>query len=227
MALSLIDTSNSSSSASGSLTFAHDCTGADLIVVAVNTYDGTSSVNAEVSGITFNGDALTQAVEQQGLSGTNNWSEIWYKVNPASGSYNVVVTTSGGSADIGGGAMSFSGADTGTPIDDSVGETTNGGTTVTPTVTTTADGNYVLSCAQTENNVIDSIGGGQTSLWNLFSGYSRGSYEIDVTAGSITHTYTNANGSERWCSAMVSINTASSTTIPHIFGDEGMLIGNT
>ena len=71
---------------SGSLTISHTCSGSDrLLVVATAIYDSTPST---VSGITYNGVALTKINHR---TQTNSRAEMWYLLAPDTGTNNVVV----------------------------------------------------------------------------------------------------------------------------------------
>jgi len=88
--VAIIDTSYGVTSGGGgtSVTFAHDATGAEHIVVGIAIRDGGTTP----SSVTFNGDALALLGSKQ--DGGDGVEETWvYSLeNPDSGSYNVVVT---------------------------------------------------------------------------------------------------------------------------------------
>ena len=82
-------TGGATSGAALSLTYsATTATGDDLITVGV----GTCCIN--VASVTFNGDALTQAIDTSDGFHTS----IWYRANPDIATGNVVVTISGATA---------------------------------------------------------------------------------------------------------------------------------
>lgn len=71
--------------------------GSNCLIVTVNFYDG--SVVTTISGITYNGVALTPAIEANSYSGssTDCYSSIWYLLNPyMGGAANIVATISSG-----------------------------------------------------------------------------------------------------------------------------------
>lgn len=78
--------------AGSSITKAATCPAADdrLLVVFVGTLS-----SASVSGITWNGTALTKADAISYSTGTNPRGELWYLAAPATGTANLVVTMSG------------------------------------------------------------------------------------------------------------------------------------
>lgn len=71
------------------LTTAHTCTGTDRIL-----FVGTvGKVNQDtISGVTYNGVAMTKITTAQYAA--RRYSTLWYLINPASGSNNVVITSS-------------------------------------------------------------------------------------------------------------------------------------
>ena len=95
--------------------------------------------NTTVTGITFNGDALTEAVESTDGTYRSYW---YYVVNPDIGTYSIAVTYAGTGYGAGG-AIAFSGTDTSSPLG-VTGTATGTGTNPTKTVTSTEDDSYVL-----------------------------------------------------------------------------------
>jgi hypothetical protein len=88
--------------------------------------------------------------------GTHNFAGValYFKLNPATGANNVVVTMSAANASQGieSGAISFTGNDTTTPIVASSGKTNfreSSGTTATVNTGTTTTGNIVVACMAT------------------------------------------------------------------------------
>lgn len=98
-----------------SLTFAHNQTaGTDVIlVVNVQARDTTVAGDRVISSVTYNGAAMTSAIQTDGGAGSNDMrSASFYKQNPTTGSsVNVVVTMAGTVNWILAGAQGFSGAE--------------------------------------------------------------------------------------------------------------------
>jgi hypothetical protein len=119
-----------------SKTFAHTCTGANLVLlVCVATESGDT-----VTGVTYNGVAMTQLVKKERSPGDGQWV-YWYRlVAPATGANNVVVSFSGATNTVGG-AVSYTGAkQTGLP-DATNSSSVNNSSTASSTfqVTSTVD----------------------------------------------------------------------------------------
>lgn len=130
------------SSSSGSLThtFAHTCTGSNLYLV-VYAYD--VSVGDTVTGVTYNGVAMTQLAKAP-RGADNRYIYIYGLVAPdTGGAYNVVITRTGTTSVLMGGATSYTGVNQSVPTD---GTDTDNGTasTLTSTIVTT-----VANCAIT------------------------------------------------------------------------------
>ena len=123
------DASSSTSGSAASFTFAHTVSGANrLLIVGVTI---RTDVGQTVTSITYSGAALT-FVRADTFAGSVR-SELWYRIAPATGSNNVVVTLSA-SAKAATGAISLTGVDQTAPLDAQNGAT---GTSVTP-----ADGDH-------------------------------------------------------------------------------------
>lgn len=156
--------SSTSSATSGgtqvpTLTWSHVSSGIDrLLVVQVET-----EAAATVSGVTFNGDALTLGVTT--TNGTLK-NQQWYRVAPDVGSYNIVITVSP-NAYITAGAQTFNGVNQSTPIGATNGAT---GTSLAPSVVlnTTVDNSVVVdSLATGILPIAYTIGAGQVQNWKI------------------------------------------------------------
>jgi len=72
--------------------WSHTCTGADLVLlVGVNTF--TAGLDDDVTGVTYDGDAMTLIVNQEGpVVPPRQYSSLWYLINPSTGANTVAVT---------------------------------------------------------------------------------------------------------------------------------------
>ncbi len=103
--------------ATNTLTFLHTTTGANLVMVVGVSLNISGRNSTTVSGVTYNGVALTSA--GAAAVTTNRRTEMWYLKAPATGNHNVVVTLSipgAGTVGVVAGATTFTGADQTTPI---------------------------------------------------------------------------------------------------------------
>lgn len=171
-------------------------TGMTLLVVA--TVQGSS-----VTGITYNGVAMTQFV----AAGNPNY--IYYLKNPTEGAHNIVVSMSASNNDHALTAWNFSGNDTTTAMESA---TDPGLNTDSTTVTTTLDGEYVVSSMRTNST---------GSTWTYSTGTKNqdaattnykvaSGYQAAVTAGSQTVTWSKSAGTSNNIFAAVKAAPASS-----------------
>jgi hypothetical protein len=123
-----------------SLTYSHTVTGSDVILFVGVTGDYTSD---GVTGVTYNGVAMTLLDKNNGLSNLARWTYLWVLMAPATGAHNVVVSASG-SQFIASLAVSYTGTkQTGQP-DAHVFDRTAGGT-LTSNITTVADNSLIIA----------------------------------------------------------------------------------
>lgn len=150
---------------------------ANKLIVHVAAWGG----GRVITGVTFNGVALTQAVQHDN-AGVTNSASVWYLDAPASGAHDVVVTATS-NAFIRAAAVSLIGAKTGgadATAGGSYSSATNGKTT---SITTTVANCWLFDAITDQNNAmtatspqVDNFDAGDTT--------SRGSYKTDVSAGS-------------------------------------------
>lgn len=160
MAIAFDATSTSGEITSGSsLSWSHTCTGSNLILLVGVSID--SNPFPTVSGITYNGVALTKI--RSDSDNTNFIStDLWYLIGPSAGAHTIAVTLS---ANIGnsavGTAVSLTGAKQSAQPD-----AHNGGigsaSPASISVTTVADGAWLVDCLQLNANNAATPGGSQT-----------------------------------------------------------------
>lgn len=85
-----IDNTSSGNHSGSSITFNHTCAGSNRLLIVAVTTDNTRSV----SGITYNGTALTNIDVQTNVGATRR-VEMWGLIAPATGTNSIVVTLSG------------------------------------------------------------------------------------------------------------------------------------
>ncbi len=128
---------------STSITVSHTCTGNNLILfVGVGTFD--SSAGQKVSGVTYNGVAMTQIGTRRVAGSLDN--TLWYLINPATGTHDIVASyASQNECYLV--AASYTGAkQTGQP-DATAGNAGQSSTAITAVVTTVADNCWVVMSA--------------------------------------------------------------------------------
>lgn len=184
-----------------SLTWTHTCgASANFLRVGVSWNDPT----VNVSSVTYNSVTLTPLTKR---TGNGRACQLFYLVNPATGSAHAIAVTFSASTVHGGGAASYNGVYTSNPVS---GETFSTDFTTTPTVTVTSEaGDLVVDvvCA----TVSVAVDGSQTEEWN-----SGAPTNGAVTAGSreagaatVTMSYTMAENA--WVMAAVNLHASAVT----------------
>lgn len=133
MAIALDASSGSFGVGVTSLTWAHTCTGSNLLLLVGFLTNNDTDI---ITGVTYNGVAMTKI--QQLLTSTNSYhSYVWGLLAPATSANNIVISASGSSL-IYAGAVSYTGVSQSalpTDIVTSRAEiTTSWGLTITPSV---------------------------------------------------------------------------------------------
>ena len=189
MAISIVGSASSTSGVDGTTeTLSHTVPAGSnrLLFVGIGLSAGTPG---NVSGVTFNGDPMTQAWNS--LFGVTR-SFGYYLVAPDETTANIEVTFTGGVDEFAFGAVNFAGVDQGTPI----GTPATGGTdTGTATVDVTSVANdVVIDCVHAVATSI-TVGAGQSSS-------SPGGWEVDnnsgTSSGSSTETASGASTTMSW-----------------------------
>lgn len=146
MAVAFDATANTSGLLAQSFTFAHTCTGTNLLLVVCIEWTDTSISGASLTSVTYNGVALTFLTSNGAGIGLN---EIWYLIAPSTGANNVVVTftnivpAEGPSTNAVCGSMSFTGVDQTTPLG-TPGAATANSTAPSVTITGASANNFVF-----------------------------------------------------------------------------------
>jgi hypothetical protein len=190
--------------AASSLTFAHTITSSTgIILVGVRTVQG-------ITGVTYNGEALTQIATQ-----TFSWGavtqEFWYRIAPATGTHNVVISASA-SGMILGSSCSYTGVDQTTPLGTpAVGFVNDVSTPFTVNVSSATGELVVDTCGMTNGNGTTlTAGASQTrrvSSVEPTSGAATAQSE-EAGAATVTMSWTHAS-TVTWCVIGVSLKPAS------------------
>lgn len=171
----------------GNTTFEHVTPAGDnrLFVAAVVWYDGEAQT---ISAATYGGNALTLGASP----GVGNACALYYRVAPAVGAANVVITFSGAPEE---GpvifAISFEGVDQGSPIDDTGTDDDSGqeGSSVSTVLSSQNDGMCVATCYSYLDATITS-GGGQTRRDTHTHNDDTGAIDTEAGAASVTMSFT-------------------------------------
>lgn len=133
-----------------SLTWSHTCSGSDrVLIVGTSTESDSSGHTAQtVSGITYAGVALSH-IRSDYI--TDNGTELWYLIAPATGANNIVVTMTAVVDGLFGAGLSFTGVDQTNPIDNNAGTTTTG-TSISQALTTNVANAMIVNIMQHYNS---------------------------------------------------------------------------
>lgn len=175
-----------------SITVAHTCSGSDRVLfVGVGWSTGPEAM-ASVTGVTYNGVALTQIWEIID-SPTDHANAGWYLIAPATGTNNIVVTFASAMDEICAGGISFTGAHQTSPL--GTFQTANGTTgNATVNVSSAADEIVVDNCYVGQNGI--TVGAGQTQRWQQanIGSYSTGGGSTETGAATTTMSWTITSG---------------------------------
>lgn len=178
------------------LTWSFTNTAGNLLIVGVIATGDTGT--STITGVTYNGVSMTAVTNApRTWNTTASAVYLFFLVNPATGANTVSVSASiaGANPDIIAGAISFSGANTSSPV--SAGFTnfsTVVGTTASVSVTGTTSGDFVVSAAGTGTGFTSANAPTVTSASANVSNFNAGdNYELgqqSTSGGSVTAGYT-------------------------------------
>ncbi len=190
MAIATDAFSNDTTTTGTTLTYAHTCTGTNLILwVGVQTPFADT-----ITGVTYNAVAMTRAkTEVNNANDTRVY--LYYLIGPATGTNNVVVTSSG-SVSMGSQAASYTGvAQSGQPDATGSNTTASDDTTLTTSITTVANNCWLVGYA--ENNAgTNNTAGANTVMRGTASNRSimdSGAAKTPAGGFSLIFNWTNAN----------------------------------
>jgi len=194
MAIAFDTVSTASNSADPtSLTWSHTTAVGDdrILIVGTSTESDTGGHTAQtVSGITYAGVALTK-IRSDYI--TDNGTELWYLVAPATGANNIVVTMTAVVDGLYGAGLTFTGVDQSNPIDNHTGTTTSG-LSISQAITTNVADAMIVNIAQDYNSAATmTADGDQTQRFNAATTgdfTTAGGTRLVTTATSYTTTWT-------------------------------------
>lgn len=197
-------------SAVTSKTFAHTCTGSNLILIVAVTHDNYPA--RSISGITYNGVAMTF----QGRATNTQNTEIWTLINPSTGANNVVISWTGGAVSGGAAAISLTGVDA---TGSGVGATNSAtGSSNSPSVSliTTLANSWIIDAYGANNYSTNTPNGSQVSRYNFNDndvGTISGSSLPTTTIGSYSMGWS-LSASEVWEQVCIEVMAAVSVATP-------------
>ena len=196
MAIALDATSNSGNT-TGTLTatLSHTISGSNTILFVATINNNATPTT--VTGVTYNGVAMTNIGWQKTNTGSTLWIYLWYIINPTTGANNIVATKSGTFWGIVIKWVSFTGVKQSAQPDSSSTSWPTTTTSYAPTTTTVADNCFSILCgagtsgsaltAWTNTTISNAI---EVVLWGLFIAYST---TAKTPAGTDTITVTSSS----------------------------------
>lgn len=201
--------SNTGNAPASTLSWSHTMgSGAEgALVVAVDYPDPDTSY---ITGVTFDSVALTYIGHSFAGPGVNNGRgvEMWYLLNPTSGTHNIVVSSTD-SVPMGAGAISATGVS-------SIGTySTNNSTSATSLSVTTSSGSgdMVVGAAASRSSGTLGQGGSQTQRYSTVQSVNISLWGTTQTGGSsVTSSFTQSGAADYFAIIAVPV-TAASVTI--------------
>ena len=188
-------------------------TGANRLLVVVYLMNITNAPGSNIGSITFNGTSLTQWGAANNSTNTRR-AEIWYLLNPPSGTFNgtLVQNNTSGTLNVGAvaGIISFTGVDQTVPLGTFTSAGGTAGTYSQMYVNSVVNG-MVLDGLATGGDQTITVPGPQVTEWNVNSGgtaaqgFLQGSGSARVGAPSVPLSET-FSGTSDWEEVGVSIN---------------------
>lgn len=219
VAITLDTTSSKQQDGLSTATWAHTCTGTDMALgVVTANYDSGGDTDAVVTGVTYNGVALTKASDAV-YAGLGMTCSAWYLIGPATGSaYNIVVTCAGTTDNIKCAAASYTGAKQSAQPNATVTSTTTSGKVRNNTFTTTTDNCRRLDIFQSYDATWASVGAGQSTIFTSGGGYVKATYSGPITpAGADTDSATsNAAVNDRMIGSGLAFEPVAASTVRHL-----------
>ena len=198
-----------------SVTVSHTVSGSNTILfVSVGTKDGGGG--AAVSGVTYNGVAMTN-ITTQNISSAY-YQDLWYLINPSTGTNNIVASFGGVSADQAVvSAASYTGVLQISPLTTANTNQNSSANSLSSTVTTSVDNSFVVSSVAFDGDGSNqpAVAGGETqrdvispnTIW--WAGLSD---VVDVTAGAISTSWSSGGSASKFLVSSVGFAPAATAT---------------
>ncbi len=204
-----------------SVTWSHTVgTGADRVLIVGLATEDTSSTVLNVSAITYGGVALTAASGSAATAGSSTLdkTQLFYLLNPPSGTGTVSVTFGGAVNGVSAGSTSLSGVAQTVPGAVAI-NTAASGTTISAAVSVATAGSWVVDVANSgASNGTLTAGSAQTKRWGVSQSSSggAGSTAAPAATGTTTMSWTAGSSSQLALSAAVFAPSTGGATTPSI-----------
>lgn len=164
-----------------SLTFSHTISGSNTVLTV-----GHSSTRS-ATDCTYNSVAMVGTTEESDASG---FARLFYLGNPTAGANNVVLTLAS-SGNVKAGAVSFTGANSSSPLDAEAQATASSNSDLTINITTNYANSFLIDSVHKQDD--PTANGSQTLRWSNTTGdFGGGSTKPTTTAGAYSMNWTSS-----------------------------------
>ncbi len=186
-----------------------------ILIVGLATEDTSTSV-LNVSAITYGGVALTAVPNSTATAGSSTYdrTQLFYLLNPASGTNTIAVTWGGAVNGISAGSISLAGAAQSAPTLTAINSATSGNT-ISASLNVNTAGSWLVSVANSgASNATLTPGSSQTKRWGLGQSSSggAGSTAAPSATGAVS-TFWTASSSSQLALSVVAIAPSGGTTV--------------
>lgn len=193
-----------------SLTWSHTIGGGtDRVLLVGVAVEDTKAADANITGVTYNGVALTAVPSSKIYGGGTGiiQTQLFYLLGsslPAAGAYNVAVTFQGAVDGISAGAVSFTGVSQTAPGPVATKVDTSGADSIATSITTPVNDAWVVDVVGSGNSGSFTAGSGQTERWDIAASGMTGATSTKPVAVAGTTTLSQAHsGANRLAHSLV------------------------
>jgi hypothetical protein len=174
-------------------------TGTDRILIVGLATEDTSTSVLNVSTITYGGVAMTAVANSTATAGSSTYdrAQLFYLLNPASGTNTISVTWGGAVNGISAGSISLAGVAQSAPSTAAINSATSGNT-ISANIAVATAGSWLVSVANSgASNATLTPGSTQTKRWGLGQSNSGGAGSTATPAtGTVSTTWTASSSSQ-------------------------------
>jgi hypothetical protein len=184
-----------------------------ILIVGLATEDTNTSV-LNVSSITCNGAAMTAVANSSATAGSSTFdkTQLFYLLNPASGSNTIAVTFGGAVNGVSAGSISLNGVAQNAPAAAAIATATSGNT-ISASIAVATAGSWLVSVANSgASNASLTAGSGQTKRWGIAQGSSGGAGSTAAPATGTVSTNWTASSSGRLALSVIALAPSSGGT---------------
>lgn len=190
----------------GTTTLSFAASSATCLIVGISTWNNGGTGTGCLT-VLYGLQAMTLESGSP-ASNTDFYTEVWSLLAPTTGTANIVATVAGKTDKLGLAAISFTGGNTTTAVD-VAGNATGTSGTVTQSVTTTANSEYLVDCVSHLSANNPTANSGTQIYSSATNGVSTTSqYKTAPTSGSNSMTWTYPDPGDKWAYSVVAVKAA-------------------